>query len=247
MATAPLSTKAVGSIVKIPVNGIMHDFIVVHHGRPSNLYDTSFDNGTIVLKRDPIVENMEFSSAGSNNYPNSEPHGWLNKTFMDWIAPNIRPVIKTVKVPYCRTTGYSQTVQVSTGPDGLSSRAFLLSGVETGNGQGESSGTRDGTTLAYFAGGGKAVTARAWWLRSPVTFSTNMEYAIGAGGSIFSYDVNSKQSVRPALVIVSISKRRRNNNHKHTAVSSAGHNGTRNNNRRYGCQHKLGNFIRRGE
>ena len=35
MATAALSTKSVGSIVKIKISGTLRDFIVVHQGKPS--------------------------------------------------------------------------------------------------------------------------------------------------------------------------------------------------------------------
>lgn len=43
MASAKLGTKAVGSIVKLNVNGAAKEFIVVHQGKPSSLYDESCD------------------------------------------------------------------------------------------------------------------------------------------------------------------------------------------------------------
>ena len=45
MASVALSSKAVGSIVKIKVNGTLRDFIVVQQGKPSSIYDESC-NGT---------------------------------------------------------------------------------------------------------------------------------------------------------------------------------------------------------
>ena len=51
MALVKLSTKAVGSTVKIKVNGTLRNFIVVHQGRPSSLYDASCD-GTWLLMED---------------------------------------------------------------------------------------------------------------------------------------------------------------------------------------------------
>jgi len=48
MATAALSTKSVGSIVKIKISGTLRDFIVVHQGKPSSIYDASCD-GTWLL------------------------------------------------------------------------------------------------------------------------------------------------------------------------------------------------------
>ena len=51
MASAKLSTKAVGSIIKLNLNGSPKNFIVVHQGKPSSLYDDSCD-GTWVLMQD---------------------------------------------------------------------------------------------------------------------------------------------------------------------------------------------------
>ena len=45
MATVKLGSKAVGSIVKIGVKGSTREFIVVHQGLPSSMYDASC-NGT---------------------------------------------------------------------------------------------------------------------------------------------------------------------------------------------------------
>lgn len=46
MANAKLGSKAVGSIVKLKVNGTAKEFVVVHHGKPSSIYDTLV-NGTV--------------------------------------------------------------------------------------------------------------------------------------------------------------------------------------------------------
>ena len=52
MASVNLGTKAVGSIVKIKVNGASKDFIIVQQGNPStSVYDSSCD-GTWLLMKD---------------------------------------------------------------------------------------------------------------------------------------------------------------------------------------------------
>jgi len=51
MATVKLGNKPVGSIVKIKVNSTLRNFIVVHQGKPSSLYDASCD-GTWLLMED---------------------------------------------------------------------------------------------------------------------------------------------------------------------------------------------------
>lgn len=45
MANVNLGMKAVGSTIKLKVNGSAEDFIIVHQGKPSSVYDDSC-NGT---------------------------------------------------------------------------------------------------------------------------------------------------------------------------------------------------------
>ena len=63
MANVLLSTKAVGSTVKLTVNGKAREFIVVHQGKPSSVYDESC-NGTWLLMKD-IYENRVWQSGTS--------------------------------------------------------------------------------------------------------------------------------------------------------------------------------------
>ena len=65
MASVKLSTKAVGSIVKLKVDGTLRDFIVVHQGKPSSLYDASCD-GTWLLLKD-CLEQKRWHSANTND------------------------------------------------------------------------------------------------------------------------------------------------------------------------------------
>lgn len=48
MATT-LGSKAVGSVVKIKENGTRVNYLVVHQGKPSSIYDESC-NGTWLLR-----------------------------------------------------------------------------------------------------------------------------------------------------------------------------------------------------
>ena len=72
MANVLLSTKAVGSTVKLKVNGTAKEFIVVHQGKPSSLYDDSC-NGTWLLMKD-IYENRVWQSGNINKYESSDIH-----------------------------------------------------------------------------------------------------------------------------------------------------------------------------
>ena len=128
MASAKLSTKSVGSIVKLKVNGTLRDFIVVHQGKPSSIYDASCD-GTWLLMKD-IYETRQWHSSNVNDYANSTIHSYLNSTFLNLFDANIRAQIKQVKIPYRPGSGTSTSI--NSGANGLSCKIFLLSNIEMG-------------------------------------------------------------------------------------------------------------------
>ena len=85
MANAQLGSKAVGSIVKLKVNGTAKEFIVVHQGKPSSVYDESC-NGTWLLMKD-CYENRAWHSSNVNKYESSDIHSYLNSTFLNLGSP----------------------------------------------------------------------------------------------------------------------------------------------------------------
>lgn len=199
MANVKLSTKAVGSIVKIKVNGAAKDFIIVHQGLPSSAYDASC-NGVWVVMKD-IYTTMKWD--GSNNdYLNSDMTAYLNGTFISLIDADIRNAIKQVKIPY---TNYSNN-NVMSGSNGLSCKVFLLSGTEVGF-SGVSYMNTEGAKLSYFDSASKRVayngsSAAEWWLRSPYTSGGYFVWAVESGGSNdFWYYLT--YGVRPAFVLPS--------------------------------------------
>lgn len=200
MANVKLSTKAVGSIVKIKVNGAAKDFIIVHQGLPSSAYDASC-NGVWVVMKD-IYTTMKWD--GSNNdYLNSDMTAYLNGTFISLIDADIRNAIKQVKIPY---TNYSNN-NVMSGSNGLSCKVFLLSGTEVGF-SGVSYMNTEGAKLSYFNSASKRIayngsSAAVWWLRSPRTGDGSYVWYVGADGSSGSYWYNYSYGVRPAFVLPS--------------------------------------------
>ena len=88
MANVRLGAKAVGSTVKIKVNGTVKDFIIIHQGKPSSVYDDSC-NGTWLLMKD-IYEKRQWNSSNTNDYANSTIHSYLNSTFLNLLEPNIK-------------------------------------------------------------------------------------------------------------------------------------------------------------
>lgn len=210
MASVKLSTKAVGSIVKLKVDGTLRDFIVVHQGKPSSLYDASCD-GTWLLLKD-CLEQKRWHSANTNDYKNSEIHSYLNNTWLNKLDANIRAQVKQVKLPYVNGTANSA---VASGANGLSCKIFLLSGYEVGFTQSVNSYFPiDGVRLAYFQDGdGTAArnirianyngSAAFWWLRSPLTLSTSNAWYVNTSGSYNNFNCSSTYGIRPALVLPS--------------------------------------------
>lgn len=200
MANVKLSTKAVGSIVKIKVNGAAKDFIIVHQGLPSSAYDASC-NGVWVVMKD-IYTTMKWD--GSNNdYLNSDMTAYLNGTFISLIDADIRNAIKQVKIPY---TNYSNN-NVMSGSNGLSCKVFLLSGTEVGF-SGVSYMNTEGAKLSYFDSASKRIayngsSAAEWWLRSPYTSSGNHVWYVKSGGSNDYWLCNNTHGVRPAFILPS--------------------------------------------
>ena len=209
MAYVTLSSKAIGSTIKLKVNGSAKDFIVVHQGKPSSVYDDSC-NGTWLLMKD-IYENRAWHSSNTNDYANSTIHSYLNSTFLNLFESNIKNAIKQVKLPYRKGSGTSTTV--TSGSNGLSAKIFLLSATETSFSFSYMP-SGEGAELAYFKGcadnssDSKRVaklngSATYWWLRSPYCdFFYGALYVNSNGG----WSLNScsySYGIRPALILPS--------------------------------------------
>lgn len=194
MATL-LSSKAVGSIIKIAVNGAARDFIIVQHGKPSSIYDDSFNNGVIVLMKD-IYENRQWHSSDVNDYANSAIHSYLNSTFLNLIDAKIRDKIKQVKIPYRPGSGTSTTV--NSGTNGLTCKIFLVSRVEWG--QSITTNLYDGAKYAISA----IDNVGTFWARTPQTGGSTNGWLGKAFGSMSSTGpVSSSGGIRPLLVLPS--------------------------------------------
>ena len=208
MANVKLGTKAVGSIVKIKVNGAAKDFIIVHQGLPSSAYDASC-NGTWLLMKD-IYTTSTFSN-NNNSYKDSSIHSYLNGTFFNLIDGDIRNAIKQVKIPYQNGTGSGGSL--ATGSNGLSTKVFLLSGYEVGWTTSDNSYfPKDGAKLDYFGSGSggnskrvayNGSSAAGWWLRSPYTGDTYGVWRVNSDGSNHYYWYSNSCGDRPAFILPS--------------------------------------------
>jgi hypothetical protein len=209
MAYVTLSSKAIGSTIKLKVNGSAKDFIVVHQGKPSSVYDDSC-NGTWLLMKD-IYESRQWHSSNTNDYANSTIHSYLNSTFLAMFDSNIQKAIKQVKLPYRKGSGTSTTV--TSGSNGLSAKIFLLSATETsfsfsympsGEGaelayfKGCADNSSDSKRVAYLNG-----SAASWWLRSPNCNYFYLALYVNSNGDWGSYGCSYSCGIRPALILPS--------------------------------------------
>lgn len=207
MAYVTLSSKAIGSTIKLKVNGSARNFIVVHQGKPSSVYDDSC-NGTWLLMQD-IYENRAWHSSNTNDYANSTIHSYLNSTFLNLFESNIKNAIKQVKLPYRKGSGTSTTV--TRGSNGLSAKIFLLSATETsfdfsympsGEGaelayfKGCADNSSDSKRVAYLNG-----SATFWWLRSPYCCSdSDRALYVYSNGDWNNNNCSNSNGIRPALM-----------------------------------------------
>lgn len=208
-AGTKLSALDVGQSVFTNVGGVKKEFLVVHQGLPSSLYDSSCD-GTWLLMKD-IYENRQWLSWDDNNLENSTILSYLNGPFFSRFDSNIQGIIKQVKIPYRKNGGSGGTDQ--SGANGLSAKIFFLSGLEVGLTTSDSFYFPvDGAKLSYFESGtgtsanNKRIAKRngkadIWWLRSPNAQYTDYVWVIISNG-YYSYSVASNpQGVRPALIL----------------------------------------------
>ena len=212
MANVKLSEKAVGSTIKLNLNGNPKNFIILHQGKPGTMYDDSCD-GTWVQMQD-IYENRQWHSSNNNDYENSTIDNYLNTTFLNLFDQNIREAIKNVKIPYRKGSGYGKTV--TSGANGLSTKIFLLSSTEVSFNHSYMP-TNEGAELDYYKGcadngsDNKRVaylngSATFWWLRSPYCYSSGgSTYAlvVCSDGYWSSYYCSGSYGIRPAFVLPS--------------------------------------------
>lgn len=201
-STVPLSAKAVRSTVKLNVNGAAKEFIIVHKGKPSSMYDDSCDGVWLLMK--DIYEMRQWNSNSELLYENSSIHSYLNSTFLNLFDANIRDAIKQVKIPYLKG-GKGGSVQ--SGANGLSCKVFLLSGYELNfrnifpaDGAGldgfAESITDNSAYLATYNG-----TLTKWWLRSISTLQYSAAAGLVSGYSYNSDSVTKSYGIRPCIIL----------------------------------------------
>lgn len=203
MAAVALGSKAVGSIIKLKIDGVLKNFLIVHQGKPSSLYDASCDGTWLLMEG--IYENRQWLSYNANNYANSDIHKYLNNTWINKLDASIPA--KQVKIPYVNTAGGGA---IASGANGLSCKAFLLSGYEVGATQSmDADFPVDGAVLDYFKGMAATDSRRGpytlWWLRSAIATSTDRGvWHVESNGSLSKNGASTSDlGIRPVIILPS--------------------------------------------
>lgn len=204
-----MSALEIGQTIKLNLNGTPWEWLVVHQGLPSDIYDASC-NGTWLLLKD-IYEKRKWHSSNVNKLESSEIHSYLNGDFQNLFDSNIKGAIKQVKIPYRKNGGSGGTDQVLA--NGLSAKIFLLSGYEVG---GTTSISKyfpvDGVKLDYFdansEGNSKRIanfngSATNWWLRSQDTQGNGNVWRVANNGVFGRSSASTSYGIRPAIILPS--------------------------------------------
>lgn len=204
-----LGSVAVGSIVKIDENGSPVNYIVVHIGNPDvRLYGSACD-GAWLLRQD-IVENVQWNSTNANTLVGSTIMSTM-AGYLGRYESHIQSAIKTVKIPYHPGNG-GPLWDIKSGENGLECKLFPLCGYEAGLSGISGVMPIDGAKLDYFKSGldteanSKRIAklngaAAAWWLRSPVSTSTDGKFYVLPDGSLGSTSVNPSYGALPAMIM----------------------------------------------
>ena len=208
-----LGSVAAGSAVPLNVDGAPREWVVVHRGKPSSIYSSTFTGGTILMMKD-IYEERAWHSSNTNDYANSTIHAYLNSTFLAKLDADVRSAVKQVKIPYRPGSGAGTTI--SSGESGLAAKVWLPSGYEVGLTTADHQYfPADGAKFSYFLSGTAANalskrlaylngTAAYWWLRSPYchpTLGATDACGVSANGEWSGSSCSISRGIRPCLVL----------------------------------------------
>nr|DAH45315.1 MAG TPA: hypothetical protein [Caudoviricetes sp.] len=197
MATR-LGDMAVGSTVKIKVNGTLTDFIIVQQGSPGS-GNNDFDGTWVLLLNVWSQESCtDYTAYRGYRFSETNLYSYLNNTFFTAIDEQIRSNIREVYL----CDGYDESNNF------INCKIFPLAGTEVGTHY-NISGLRK---LAYFSDGpsssdesySKRVayydnSASDWWIRDYIR--SDNQRIITEHGSISSAYPKDYHGVRPAFIL----------------------------------------------
>ena len=202
-----MSDLEIGRSIKLNLNSTPWEWLVVHQGLPSEIYDASCNGTWLLLKY--IYGTRQWNSTHSNVLETSEIQSYLNGEFLGLFDPEVQSAIKQVKIPYRKNGGSGGTDQ--SGANGLLSKIFLLADLEVGF-LASTTTPEDGAKLDYFVAGTTGASKRIaylngsanrWWLRSPHASRSDIAGSVGTDGVYGGAKVIASYGVRPAIILPS--------------------------------------------
>lgn len=201
-----ISSFAVGSVIKLAENNTLVDYIIVHQGFPSTMYDATC-NGTWLLRKDTLPTNYFYWDDNKRtNYSESSANTYLNNNFLNTL--NVKDKVLSIKIPYSSGAGSSYTIY--SGANGCSCKVFLLGAEEVGSPYSEDQ--IDGVKLSYFESGtstsanSKRASNDTYWLRTPSTSNGYIGVVYTDGTFANGGPTQWGPLLRPALILPSDTK-----------------------------------------
>lgn len=204
-----LDNLPVGSVVRLRLGGVWHNFIIIHQGSPSAAY-VGFEGRTTLLKEVRwVVRHMH--PQNMNDYANTQLHvAGLNNELFNLFDSDIRSHIAQVRIPY--RPGFGTSPNVFSGTDGLLCRIFLLSHAEVGSpGVVWPLPEPEGVRMSHFIQGNSSeanvrrriITSapHGWFLRTPRLLDTMSFFMIDFSGGATATNSSTSTNVRPALTL----------------------------------------------
>lgn len=210
-----LSEYSVGETLKIKINGVPRDFIIIHQGSPNKdreVYDES-TRGVWIMSKDIILVGTWGSSA-SVAFDTAAINTYLNDIFLPTMEERYRKLAKPVRVPCVKVFADG-----STGIVNVLTKAFPPSMTELGvddpyNWYGDgvkfdyfASGTdtaaKEKRKAAFISGLSSSANYAGYMTRTRRTGSSNILYYVTTDGTHVASDYTGGKvyGVRPIMVL----------------------------------------------
>lgn len=213
-AGTPIGNLNVGDIVKTTLNGAPTEFLIVHKGRPSSLYDQSCD-GIWVLNLNIYTQSI-MGRTDPYSYASTSISAWLNSSYLSMFNSWLSDAILSVKIPYTGANADNNNMMVYRGANGLQCKIFLLGAAEIGLEMSNIDEIKDGSKLSYFLSGdtstarGKRIAtyngvAAEWATRTLIDRSISLNnpryFCATAIGSTNKIDPVTSSGIRPTMIL----------------------------------------------
>lgn len=210
-----LSEYSVGETLKIKINGVPRDFIIIHQGSPNKdkeVYDES-TRGVWIMSKDIILvgtwgssARVAFDTAAINTY--------LNDVFLPTIEDKYRRMVKPVRVPCVKVLAGGGTVIMN-----VLTKAFPPSMTELGVddpynwytdgvkfdyfASGTDTAAKEKRKAAFISGLSSSANYAGYMTRTRRTESSNILYYVTTDGTHAASDYTGRKvyGVRPIMVL----------------------------------------------